>query len=247
MKLMVEKRFFHRAILTFAGLCAFGCLPANADSILGFYTGDPNELASGVTNIINPTGVSGFNNGDPYFSNIYESFVVPAGGWTITGVFSDDSLDFTDTQAEWEIRKGMGSGNGGTVVASGTSPAIVTSTGLVDSPDGVTIYQVTVNSLSVTLGPGTYWLTVAPVGDGDSGIIGTNGANAVDATVANIANFPADGLNYFFDGQSKGISDFTMGAYISSAPEPNTLFLSGLVMSLTVALLAFRRRKETTR
>ena len=103
MKTLARIVLFPGSILA---IVALSCLPSNAAPIFSFYTGDPNVLNSGVTNIINPTGVSGFNSGNPYFSNLYQSFtVVPGGGWTVEEVFSNDAVDFSTAQAEWEIQK----------------------------------------------------------------------------------------------------------------------------------------------
>jgi hypothetical protein len=242
MKTLARIVLFPGSILA---IVALSCLPSNAAPIFSFYTGDPNVLNSGVTNIINPTGVSGFNSGNPYFSNLYQSFVVPVGGWTVEEVFSNDAVDFSTAQAEWEIRSGMSNGNGGTVVASGTSAATQTSTGLVAS-NGLTIYTIAVNGLSIALTPGTYWLTVAPVGSPDSGIVGTNGANSVDAGgTSNIANFPAIGFNFLAGGTSGTATTFSMGLIAASeadaVPEPGTLTLTAAAVVFLLMLRAGRK------
>lgn len=244
-----------RTVLRFAaglaccGLAALSCRPLNASSITGFYEGDPNLPTTGLTNIDNPTGVSGFNNGNPYFADVYESFVVPAGGWTVDEVFSNDGMDFSTATADWQIRSGMSSGNGGTVVASGSDAAsIQTSTGLTDS-DGQTIYTIDVGGLDIPLSQGTYWLTVEPVGTPDSAIIGTNGANAVDAAGIAIDNFPAIGENYLGPVGSAGATKFSMGLDIvsneSSAPEPGTVLLAASAfLGLWLARKARRTRES---
>src|SRR5262245_48192059 len=60
------------------------------------------------------------------FARVYDDFVVPASGWTVAGVFSNNTLSQNAaaiTQAAWEIRLGMEPGFGGGVVASGIGPA----------------------------------------------------------------------------------------------------------------------------
>ena len=231
------------------GLAAFSCLPLSASSITGFYTGDPDLPKTGLINIDNPSGVSGFNNGNPYFADVYQSFVVPAGGWTVDEVFSNDSMDFSTAAADWEIRSGVSSGNGGTLVASGSDVAATqTSTGLTDST-GLTIYTVAVSELDIPLSQGTYWLTVEPVGSPDSAIIGTSDANAVDAAGIAIDNFPALGDNYLGPVGSAGATRFSMGLDIvsneSSAPEPGTMLLAaGAFLGLSLGLRARRTRES---
>ena len=72
-----------------------------------------------------------------------------AGGFDITSVFSDDLISTNVTGATWEIRTGVSAGNGGTLVASGsTATPTVTATGR--SAFGFTEYQVEV-AISPTL------------------------------------------------------------------------------------------------
>jgi hypothetical protein len=111
---------------------------------------------------------------------------VPEGGWTVIGVFSDNGLyRFPEVGgASWEICRGMAPGRGGRVVASGVTPA----TQMPDPSVTASRYptsevamhsRVQVNSLQVRLPAGRYWLSVAPVGQGESYLSATRGANAV--------------------------------------------------------------------
>ena len=243
---------FARQLVVSCFMIGFTGLAAKADT-LSFYTGAPDLVSNndGITNIDNTTGTSGFNNGQPYFSYVYQSFVVPAGGWTVTSVFSNDAMSYLSTQAAWEIRSGMvggtvaSPGNGGTVVASGTSADTQTITTYVDGTTPV--YTVAVGGLDVSLAPGTYWLSVAPVGAGSdtSAIINTDGAGAVAAgSTTNVCNFPADGLNYVGDCTSNSRNVFSMGLYtgsgLVSTPEPAAIGLLGLG---GLILLFVRRRR----
>jgi len=99
-------------------------------------------------------------------SEVLSSFVVPAGKtWTISGVFSNtlSTVDVIDpAQADWSIRSGVSTGNGGTTLASGTNAAEYKPTGR--NAFGLNEYTVYVNlsSTPVTLGAGTYFMEVVP-------------------------------------------------------------------------------------
>jgi hypothetical protein len=109
------------------------------------------------------------------FSRVYDDFVVPAGGWVVLGVFSDNVIESaTITRASWEVRRNMAPGEGGKKVASGIHAA--TQTRL----PGTDRYRIQVDGLRVRLSPGRYWLSVAPVGRGGRWYIqSTDGRNAV--------------------------------------------------------------------
>src|SRR5690242_18177419 len=110
--------------------------------VLALVVAHSGLLAQGM-----PTGVVGWYNGDwkqliPSASNWYisaqqyarqyDDFVVPDGGWTVTGVFAHTDMPATPvSQAYWEIRSGMGLGNGGTLIASGVAAATQTQTAVV--------------------------------------------------------------------------------------------------------------------
>lgn len=174
-------------------------------------------------------------------SNIYDDFnVTAAGGSTVTSVFSNNLMSVTGiTQAEWEIRSGVSLGDGGTLIASGTSAATQTATGR--SGFGLTEYTIAVSGLSVSLAQGTYWLTVAPVdsGNGRSFISTTSGANAIGTPPGNDGNSfwnsssfnenfgsPSDALG---PGPANGGWDFSMGVDVGTAsvPEPSTFVMLG--------------------
>ncbi len=141
-----------------------------------------------------PSGTVGWYNGDcqpgiPSQSNwyisstsysvLFDDFVVPDGGWTIAGVFAHSQMTSTGvTEAVWQIRSGMSVGNGGTLVAIGRNPATQTQTAA--TVDGSHVYLIQVNGLSLTLAPGSYWLSVAPVtANAQSYLCPTLGAGAI--------------------------------------------------------------------
>ena len=119
-----------------------------------WYNGD----SDGRDGIVNQTGTPD--------GLVYDNFIVPTGQtWTINSVFSNDLLAFAPTTASWEIRSGVSAGDGGTLVASGDGADTFTATGKSYNFNGVVAvneYTNTVAVSGVTLGPGTYWLAVAP-------------------------------------------------------------------------------------
>jgi hypothetical protein len=219
------------------------CTCGTAGTIVGWYNGDPvDQFNIGLINGEN----------SPYpVANVYEDFIVPTGGWTIAGAFSYDELNFTPgTQAEWEIRSGMSSGDGGTLIASGTQTASYTSTG--ESGSGQVLYKVEVDGLNVPLTAGTYWLSVAPVGCGSgclSAVDYTTGANAIGNPpgndLDNFQNVPAlTGHDFLFDPTSVGSArDWSLGVLIRTGtptPEPATFGAIPLMILLACAGGIFR-------
>jgi len=138
-----------------------------------WYNGDFNDV-DGLTNEQDTFA--------PGFSHIYDDFNVPdEAGWDVDSVFSNNLASTTIIGASWEIRQGITSGNGGTLIASGTTTTpVVTPTGR--SGFGFTEFMVEVTGLTVHLNPGTYHLNVTPIGnlDGNRSFDSTtSGANCV--------------------------------------------------------------------
>ncbi len=155
------------------------------------------------------------------FQRIYDDFVVPDGGWTIVGVFAYSDMTSTGvTQASWEIRSGVSAGKSGTVVVFGLSPTTQTQSVVVD---GSYVYLIRVDGLSVTLAPGKYWLSVAPVtADNHSYLCTTIGLNAIGNPAGNdgqaFLNSPGSG-SFFTPVQATGqggtSGDFSLGVLVS--------------------------------
>jgi hypothetical protein len=112
---------------------------------------------------IDSAGLSDENTLNVSDSHTYGAFTIAAGkSASVQGLLFQVQMDahMNPKQATWEIRTGVSSGNGGTVVASGTSAATMSPTGRVFLGFGE--YTVGVKFSSVTLSEGTYWVNVTP-------------------------------------------------------------------------------------
>jgi hypothetical protein len=154
-----------------AGANASGQCGNPAASCL-FYGGDffydplyppslPNALANETTPLVP---------GTPYGAATWVPFTVPAGQtWLVTGLFTNNMSGYgvldqgtePTSVAYWSINEQMFSGSAGIVVDSGTSPATSTPTGRAAFEDIEFTVQVT--GLSITLKPGSYWMSVVPI------------------------------------------------------------------------------------
>jgi hypothetical protein len=211
--------------------------PAAADTL--WYNGDFN--GSGYSKA-NYHKYKDYGDGS-YFQQdcqVYDDFVVPAGGWTVKSVWSNNL--FTSTVvvsgATWEIRSGVSVGNGGTVVASGSGIPTLTATGRVRG--SYTEYQALIGGLNFHLGPGTYWLNVtpsinmtgSPADTAYSYNSPTSGANAMGQPPGNNGNsfwnyfvhfgYGGEDSQYFVDlSSSFGIvADYSMGLAGKTATGP---------------------------
>src|SRR5581483_10372345 len=112
-------------VLAIAPLPALWAQDLSNDKV-GWFNGDYREAIPGSVDwYLSPQ----------QFQRTFDDFIVPAGGWTVTGLFAYHNLSVTGiTQASWEIRSGVSADNPGALVASGVSPATQT---LSDAyPDG---------------------------------------------------------------------------------------------------------------
>jgi hypothetical protein len=197
-------------------------------------------------------------------NGLFEVILTSSGqNWTLTSVFSNDQVNFSTlpTSASWQIRTGVSAGNGGTLVASGDTAATFTP---VSQVGGFSYagpqYQVSAAVPSVVLGPGTYWVAVAPDFAGAVGsqsfLETTSGANAIGTPAGNdghsfVSNtYPATGNGaYSFtptttalagDGDGPSI-DFSLGVVGTTAPVPEPASL-GLLVLTGVSVVRRRRR-----
>jgi hypothetical protein len=183
---------------------------------------------------------------------LFDDFVVGSSGWTVDRVWTN--VCFPDNGvlaagAEWQIRSGMEQGGGGTVVASGLASSTLTPTGRVSyNPRFGAEYELAVTGLDVRLTPGTYWLSVAPMGDYypgyHAGVFRTYGVNAVGTPPGNNGNAyyhrPVTGLNWYhapYDG-SIGIGG---REGLDEIPEPESIVLFGAMGMLALGTRLRRR------
>jgi hypothetical protein len=129
-------------------------------------------------------------------SLVYDDFIVPVGqSWTLSSLFVDDQLDYyaLPTTATWEIRSGMSAGQGGTLLFSGDTAATNT---LLTAANGNSYidpeYKISAAVTGVTIGPGVYWMAVAPDSAGYYGdqsyIETTSGTGAIGSPAGNDGN-----------------------------------------------------------
>jgi hypothetical protein len=182
----------------------------DSDGYIGWFNGDRQF------------GISGWSNwymSETQYARVYDNFVVPDGGWIVSGVFSNNSFYEAPpvTQAAWEIRELLAAGSAGPVVASGINPAAVS------FDQTFNVYHVEVGGLQVTLAPGHYLLNVVPVGLGSkqSYLAATLGANAVGNPAGNDGGALYSWNGTFTSCSSTGSagtsSDFSQGVLISGS------------------------------
>ena len=220
----MKKIFIIAAIFTFV-------VTAPSYASVLWYNGDFSD--SGLSNEIN-TAVS--------HSQVFDDFIVPSGGWTINTLWGNNQINFTGiTSAYWEIRSGVSSGDGGTIVSSGTNSATQSYLGT-----GIH-YKVEVAGLNIFIPQGTYWLSVAPIGSGggQSWLDNTIGVNAVGTPAGNNDNafwYSSYWAKNFEPAQSDW--DFSMGVGGTLGggvvPEPATMALLGMGL---IGLAGLRRKE----
>lgn len=179
---------------------------------------------------------------------VYENVQV-AGSQNVTGVFGTFLYSGTaPLGAEYEIRSGVSSGDGGTLVASGS---VTSGFSWVDlgttfsSPSYGTlgVFRLEVGA-AVALTAGEYWVGLRPIADTSSEVVAllatTSGTGAVGNPAGN------DG-NAFLDSASLGFTfdpladDFSVG--LTDVPEPSSLLLAGVGL-FAVAVGRKRGRRQ---
>lgn len=231
------------AFLVLPALLALAPRPAYASGIL-WYNGDFDGV-QGLSNEVNTFITQSY---------VFDDFTVPSGGWTLDGAFSNNLTFITGSSADIEIRTGVSSGDGGTVVYSAYGVA-ATQTATGRSFIGLTEYTFQVALPNVFLGAGTYWLTVAPIdsGAGRFFVSTTSGANCIGLPCGNDGNsfFYSTDVNFptnFGPASDQpnvpNPADFSLGVIGTDAaapvPEPTSLLLLGTGL----AAVARRRFKS---
>ncbi|MBP6571817.1 MAG: PEP-CTERM sorting domain-containing protein [Gemmatimonadales bacterium] len=221
-------------------------LPTSAQAQL-WYNGDMNGV----------NALSSERNTVVSQAMVYDNFVVTGAGWTINSVFGNFLAGFTWSTADYEIRTGISTGNGGTLLFSGSGVAASqVATG--NTAFGMTEYTATISGLSIFLNPGTYWLGISPVGTGNNGsdrafVATTSGTGGSNATIDGVSFFNSTFFGANFgnaDGQTGLPSDFSYGVDGAGSgtstdgndvvPEPATMTLLATGLA---GMAAARRRK----
>jgi hypothetical protein len=227
-------------------------VPSRADIL--WYNGNFATNSFGVLNGIDMTFEGLFP--APGVATVYDDFNVPAGtgGWHVDTLWSNNLMTFTGvSQATWSIRADLSSGDPGTLIAAGTSPATQTATG--NSLLEFTEFTIQVSGLALDLAPGTYWLAVTPHGLGgpESSLNSvTDGLNAIGSPPGNngnaflnspllAADFEALDDIFGFPDFSMGVAGQVLGA--QAVPAPASLVLTALgLASLPVWSSTMKRR-----
>jgi hypothetical protein len=215
-----------------------GSLWYNGD--LNHVNGLPNERDDGL----------GFGQ----YAHVFDDFNVPAGQiWMITGLYSNnyDSYPTSTTAVEWSIRQGITTGNGGTLIASGTAGPGNFQVLFHNAGDfGYTEYSVNAMNLSFMLTSGTYFLNVTPVGNGvgrsfDSD---TSGVGCIGTPCGNNGNDYFDsnffGANYQPPCHETQPCDFSMGVQGFTVPEPPPWAMMAMGAVVLIGVQQLRRRKQ---
>ncbi len=226
-----------------------------------WYNGDPDGR----------DGLANISGGQFTKAEVFDNFNVPAGSqWTVTSLFSVDSMNYkysaNAAEIHWEIRSGVSSGNSGTLVASGDT---TTGTQVAETNSGGNFdnYKLTVSGLSLTLAAGQYYLDVTPtLTSGDTGgnpgayqsfLQTTSGLNAIGTPPGNDGNSytvnTGFGQNFTTTTDSSNLGpgtwDFSMGvngvSTLIGVPEPGSLVLLATAGSLAVVFRQSRRRRKS--
>lgn len=211
------------ALLAIAGFA----VAANAQTI--FYGGDP-DLVNGLSAEFNT------NVGDAY---TFDDFDHPGG--TVVSIFGNYFADYTPVGYEYEIRQGMSTGNGGTLVASGSTDGAFTWAPNGFDAFGFRGFRMDADIADVNLPAGTYHIALSPRGQGSgrSFVQTTSGANSIGSPIGNGNAFfhsSTFGVNYGNVRDQLGFdADFSYGVVV---PAPASLALLGLG-----GLAAARRRR----
>ncbi len=209
---------------------------ASADEIL-WYGGD-TDFVTAIQ--------SGYGFGQD--SNLYDDFRVGAGGIVVTHLFGNftviDPDPFTVGDVEYEIRSGMSAGNGGSLLAQGVIGASQIDRGRWNQHN---LYEITTDLLNISLAPGTYWMSIAPLSSQRTFIVTTGGEDGIGSPLGNgnaFWNAPWYPAHFAAVEDVLGHErnwDFSYGVIGKPIPEPMCAFvlISGGVV---VATKAFRQR-----
>jgi hypothetical protein len=225
-------------------LAAAALSPAPGAAATLFYNGDANSTQG---NFLDCHGCRA-----PEGVKIYDDFQIAAGQqWDLTALYGNyitqSQYDIVDpSMATWEIRQGISQGNSGTLLASGDASLTVTPQGL---SNGLFEYTMQVDIPALNLGPGQYWMTLAPdftsVETFVDATSGTNGVNQITDGQSYVAGWvftpieSVGGYLHQFTGQSN--YDFSygiVGTETSTLPTPEPASYRMIVGALAIAASA---------
>ncbi len=200
----------------------------------------------------NPDGVDGLTSEQDLAVNqsmVYDNFVVTGSDWLVTDLYGYFQTNLNVSSAAWEIRSGISEGNGGTLVASGTSPATQTDAGY--SEFDLEVYDIGIAGLSLDLAPGTYWMGISPIDivtDGGRAFLATtSGSGSINADADQVSywNSSSFGANFAStDGELGFQTDFSYGALGTGSPVPEPSTMALLATGLVGMAGAARRRRK---
>ncbi len=199
---------------------AFASCPVESGVICAFYGGDLN------LNDPNQNGLANENDAIVPGAAVYQNFNY--GGGMLGGLATNNLSGLNPTTAYWEIRSGVSSGNGGTLIASGTAATSNVATGRSDF--GFIEYTNYVAISPVTLAAGQYWMSVVPNDPNNSNRSfnsDTDGTSSVGSQTTNDQFFNSAffGAN-FVNANTQGVfAQFSSAAY--EVPEPSSLIMLG--------------------
>lgn len=222
-----------------------GVLPwTRSEGSIVFYGGDSTTGSSA-------NAFDSWINRDTGFGLLcFDDFDVAESG-TVTRLWSHAAFSFdnenTITSAHYEIRTGVGPGSGGTLVASGTVPAVCSPTGRIiyaPSPFSRREYEISL-PVSLNLTAGTYWLAIAPLTTRGtwSGVFASLGANAIGSPIGNGNSYFSSDLYSYWNwvplAKYWGTEDLSYGLEMAPVPEPST-YLAGALMLLPFGIQGLR-------
>ncbi|HEV7300747.1 MAG TPA: hypothetical protein VGN72_15380 [Tepidisphaeraceae bacterium] len=218
------------------GIVAWTMATSHVSAAVLFYGGDVSKATfqGHAPNYESPAN---------YFDRNYNAFTVPASQtWTVQGLFANIVVQDGEsvgaiTQGRFDIRQGMSAGNGGTVIASGTTSASAAFTGEMVIFDLYPVASLTASlPAALTLPAGDYWVAFTPFSQTQNRLLlaSTERANSIGTSTG-----PSLRNSNFFDLNYDAGAAFaqSIGLNGTSVPEPATLtFIGG-----TAVLLLLRR------
>jgi len=159
--------------------CLLGIAAAPASAVVLFSNGDADTYGN-FLDCGNCRAAGGVK--------IYDDFTVGPGGWTLTGLsgiyFIQQLNQAFPTNANWEIRQGIGQNNFGTLIASGNAATTISTPSFVPPASGTDTRQISISIAPLNLAPGRYWMTLAPNQGSDEPFLwAAAGANGVNSAI----------------------------------------------------------------